>query len=255
MATAKREHWGSTWGFIMAAAGSAIGLGNVWRFPYITGMNGGGAFVLVYLGCILLIGLPVMLAEFAMGRASQSDPIGAFKHFSPGSELISKCFSGVGLVLAALIAAFSHNFGLASIVALVSAAVWKWGFAVAGFFCSLVAMLILSYYAVIGGWILIYSWESFSGGLSFTGTAEAENLFVNIATNGWISTIGMLAYMLICGFVCFFGVKKGVELASKIMMPVLFVLILVLVVRSLTLPGANAGVQFFLAPDFNNLSV
>ena len=94
----KREHWGSTWGFVMAAAGSAIGLGNIWRFPYITGMNGGGAFVLVYLGCMLLIGLPVMLAEFDMGRASQSDSIGAFQYFRSGSDIINKCFAGVGIL-------------------------------------------------------------------------------------------------------------------------------------------------------------
>ena len=251
----KREHWGSTWGFIMAAAGSAIGLGNIWRFPYITGNNGGGAFVLVYLGCIMLIGLPVMLGEFAMGRASQSDPIGAFKHFGKGSQTIARCFSGAGLLLAALIAAACQNYGLAAVVALISAAVWRWGFVVAGFFCSLVAVLILSYYAVIGGWILIYAAEACSGGLNFADSAAAKNLFVDIATNGWWSTAGMIAFMLICGFVCFFGVKKGVELASKIMMPVLFGLIVVLVIRALTLPGASAGVSFFLKPDFSKLSL
>ncbi len=255
MSSVKREHWGSTWGFIMAAAGSAIGVGNIWRFPYITGMNGGGAFVLIYLGCILLIGLPVMLAEFAMGRASQSDPIGAFNHFSKGSTLIAKCFSGIGLLLAALIAAFAGNYGLAAIVALISAAIWKWGFAVVGFFCSLVAVLILSYYAVIGGWILIYSGKAFAGGLYFADAEAAKSSFVGLATHGWLSAFGMLAYMFICGFVCFFGVKKGVEFASKVLMPVLFGLILILVVRSLTLKGAGAGVEFFLKPDFSKLSV
>ena len=255
MSTAKREHWGSTWGFIMAAAGSAIGLGNIWRFPYITGMNGGGAFVLVYLGCILLIGLPVMLAEFAMGRASQSDPIGAFQHFSKGSATIARCFAGVGLLLAALIAAFAGNYGLASIVALISAAMWKWGFVVVGFFCSLVAVLILSYYAVIGGWILIYAGKSFSGGLAFTDHAAAKTAFGTLAMHGWYSTAGMLLFMVICAFVCYFGVKKGVEFASKVLMPVLFLLIVVLVVRALTLPGSGAGVKFFLKPDFSKLSL
>ena len=250
----KREHWGSSWGFIMAAAGSAIGLGNIWRFPYITGNNGGGAFVLVYLGCILLIGLPVMLGEFAMGRASQSDPIGAFKYFSKGSLTLRSCFAGVGLLLAALIAAFCQNFGLAAIVALISLAFWKWGFSVAGFFCSLVAVLILSYYAVIGGWILIYAWEAFTGGLSFADAASAKELFGKIAVDGNLSMLGTLAFMLICGFVCFFGVKKGVELASKVMMPVLFGLVVILVIRALTLPGSGAGVSFFLKPDFSKLS-
>ena len=255
MSSGNREHWGSTWGFIMAAAGSAIGLGNIWRFPYITGMNGGGAFVLLYLGCILLIGLPVMLAEFSMGRASQSDPIGAFKYFGKDNSVIQKCFAGIGLLLAALIAVFCNNVGLAAIVALVSVAMWKWGFTVVGFFCSLVAVLILSYYAVIGGWILIYSYEAFAGELAFANTDAAKEAFGDLASNGWISTAGMVTYMAICGFVCYFGVKKGVEFASKVLMPILFLLVVVLVVRALTLPGASAGVKFFLMPDFSKITV
>ncbi len=249
-----REHWGSTWGFVMAAAGSAIGLGNIWRFPYMTGMNGGGAFVVVYLICMVLIGLPVMLAEFAMGRASQSDPIGAFKHFGRGSKVISRCFAGIGFLLAALIAAGTQIYGLAAVVALVAAAVWKWGFAVTGFFCSLVALLILSYYAVIGGWTLIYTWEAFAGNLNFSDTAAAGDAFGRIAVNGELSALGMVVYIFICAAVCYGGVKKGVELASKVLMPVLFVLILILVTRSLTLPGAEKGVEFFLKPDFSHLS-
>ena len=250
----KREHWGSTWGFVMAAAGSAIGLGNIWRFPYITGMNGGGAFVLVYLGCMLLIGLPVMLAEFAMGRASQSDPIGAFKHFQKGSKTISYCFAGIGLLLAALIAAFNQNYGLAAIVALISLAVLRWGFTVVGFFCSLVAMLILSYYAVIGGWTLLYTYEAFAGNLNFANTAEAGKAFGAMASNGGKCALGMIIYMLICAVVCYGGVKKGVELASKLLMPLLFVLIIVLVIRSVTLPGAGKGIEFFLKPDFSKIT-
>ncbi len=250
----QREHWGSTWGFIMAAAGSAIGLGNIWRFPYITGMNGGGAFVVVYLVCMLLIGLPVMLSEFAMGRASQSDPIGAFKYFQKGSDTISKCFSGVGILLAALIAVFNQNYGLAAVVALIALAIFRWGFVVVGFFCSLVAVLILSYYAVIGGWTLIYAHEAFAGNLNFVDPAAATEAFGKVATNGWLCTLGMLMYMGICAFVCFAGVKKGVELASKLLMPLLFVLIVVLVIRSVTLPGAAKGIDFFLKPDFSKIS-
>ena len=254
MSEVKREHWGSTWGFVMAAAGSAIGLGNIWRFPYITGMNGGGAFVLVYLCCMLLIGLPVMLAEFAMGRASQSDPIGAFNHFKKGSELISRCFAGVGLMLGAMIAILSQNYGLAAVVVLVSLAVLRWGFTVAGFFCSLVALLILSYYAVIGGWTLIYTWDSFAGNLNFASKEEAATAFGAMATNGKLCSIGMLIYLLICAGVCYGGVKKGVELASKLLMPLLFVLVVVLVIRSVTLPGASEGIKFLLKPDFSQIN-
>ena len=254
MSEVKREHWGSTWGFVMAAAGSAIGLGNIWRFPYITGMNGGGAFVLVYLCCMLLIGLPVMLAEFAMGRASQSDPIGAYNHFKKGSELVSRCFAGVGLMLGAMIAIFSQNYGLAAVIVLISLAVLRWGFTVAGFFCSLVALLILSYYAVIGGWTLIYTWDAFAGNLNFANKEEAGTAFGMMAANGKLCTIGMLIYLLICAGVCLGGVKKGVELASKLLMPLLFVLVLVLVVRSVTLPGASEGVKFLLKPDFSRIN-
>jgi len=254
MSQTQREHWGSTWGFIMAAAGSAIGLGNIWRFPYITGMNGGGAFVLVYLGCMLLIGLPVMLAEFAMGRASQSDPIGAFQYFQKGSEIIGKCFAGVGILLAALIAVFSSNYGLAAVVALIALAVYRWGFTVVGFFCSLVAMLILSYYAVIGGWTLLYTYDAFAGNLNFANHDEAGKMFGQMAANGWLCTLGMVLYIGICAFVCYAGVKKGVELASKLLMPILFLLIVVLVLRAVTLPGAGKGISFFLKPDFSKIS-
>ncbi len=250
----KREHWGSNWGFIMAAAGSAIGLGNIWKFPYITGMNGGGAFVLVYLCCIVLIGLPVMLAEFALGRASQSDPIGAFQYFNGDGKLIGRCFSLCGLLLALAIAAGTRNYGLAGVVAIISAAIWRWGFVVAGFFCSLVALLILSYYAVIGGWILIYAQRAFSGMLNFSEPAEAARMFGHLAVDGWLSAVGLMLYMIICGTVCFFGVKRGIEFASKVLMPILFVLILILVGRALTLDGAGAGVEFFLKPDFSKLS-
>ena len=250
----KREHWGSTWGFIMAAAGSAIGLGNIWRFPFITGMNGGGAFVVIYIVCMLLIGLPVMLAEFAMGRASQSDPIGAFQHFRKGSDTISKCFAGVGILLAALIAVFNQNYGLAAVVALIALAVYRWGFVVVGFFCSLVAVLILSYYAVIGGWTLIYTYNAFAGKLNFADPAAAGATFGKMATNGWLCTLGMVLYMGTCAAVCYAGVKKGVELASKLLMPLLFVLVIVLVIRSVTLPGAGKGIEFFLKPDFSKIS-
>ena len=108
----KHEHWGSSFGFIMAAVGSAIGLGNIWRFPYITGMNGGGAFVLIYLVCIALVGLPVMLAELAIGRASQGDPIKAFKHFAIRSPRLPKIASGFCLGLATSLGV-SGNYGMA----------------------------------------------------------------------------------------------------------------------------------------------
>ena len=150
----KHEHWGSSFGFIMAAVGSAIGLGNVWRFPYITGENGGGAFVLVYLLCIALVGLPVMLAELAIGRASQGDPIKAFQHFAIRSPRLPKVACGFGLGLAAALGV-SGNFGMAVLLVILSILIYHYGWSAAGFSCTLVAGLILSYYAMIGGWIFL----------------------------------------------------------------------------------------------------
>ena len=145
----KHEHWGSSFGFVMAAVGSAIGLGNVWRFPFITGENGGGAFVLIYLLCIALVGLPVMLAELAIGRASQGDPIKAFQHFSIRSPRLPKVACGFGLGLAAALAS-SGNYGMSVLLIILSILIYHYGWSTVGFSCTLVAGLILSYYAIIG---------------------------------------------------------------------------------------------------------
>ena len=249
----KHEHWGSSFGFIMAAVGSAIGLGNIWRFPYITGMNGGGAFVLVYLVCIALVGLPVMLAELAIGRASQGDPIKAFKHFAVRSPRMPKVACGFGLGLAASLSV-SGNYGMAVLLVLLSILVYHYGWSAAGFSCTLVAGLILSYYAMIGGWIFLYAWKSFAHELVFADVKAAESFLDGVRANGWLCSGMTLAFMLASAGICWFGVKKGIEQVSKIMMPLLFVLVLVLVVRSVTLSGASKGVVFFLKPDFGKIN-
>ena len=249
----KHEHWGSSFGFIMAAVGSAIGLGNIWRFPFITGENGGGAFVLVYLLCIALVGLPVMLAELAIGRTSQGDPIRAFKHFAIRSPRLPKVACGFGLGLAAALGA-SGNYGMAVFLVILSILIYHYGWAVAGFSCTLVAGLILSYYAMIGGWIFLYAWKSFAHELVFTSPAQAEAYLGGVMSDGLLCSGMTVAFMLASAGICWFGVKKGIEQVSKIMMPLLFVLVLVLVVRSVTLPGASKGVAFFLKPDFTKIS-
>lgn len=253
MLSAKREHWGSSFGFIMAAAGSAIGLGNIWRFPYITGMNGGGAFVLVYLACILVVGLPVMLAELAIGRASQSDAIGAFRHFSTRSAVLPKVVGGFGIGLATALA-YEHSFGMALVLGVLGLAILRWGWNVAGFFSSIVAMVILSYYSIIGGWILGYAVKAFSGGLNYTDSAAAGKAFASMAGSLPLNMGLTLVFLLGCAAVCWFGVKKGLEQVSKFMVPLLFILVLILVFRGITLPGAEKGVDFFLKPDFGKLS-
>jgi len=249
----KHEHWGSSFGFIMAAVGSAIGLGNIWRFPYITGENGGGAFVLIYLVCIALVGLPVMLAELAIGRASQGDPIKAFKHFAVRSPRLPKIACGFCLGLATSLGV-SGNFGMAVLLVVLGALIYHYGWAAAGFSCTLVAGLILSYYAMIGGWIFLYAWKSFAHELVFSDMKTAEAFLVDVRSDGLLCSGMTISFMFASAAICWFGVKKGIEQVSKIMMPLLFVLILVLVVRSVTLPGASKGVEFFLEPDFSKIN-
>lgn len=249
----KHEHWGSSFGFIMAAVGSAIGLGNIWRFPYITGVNGGGAFVLVYLLCIALVGLPVMLAELAIGRASQGDPIKAFKHFAIRSPRLPKIACGFCLGLAAALGS-SGNYGMAVCLVILGILIYHYGWAAAGFSCTLVAGLILSYYAMIGGWIFLYAWKSFAHELVFASPDQAEAYLGDVMSDGWLCSGMTVSFMLASAAICWFGVKKGIEQVSKIMMPLLFVLVLVLVVRSVTLPGASKGVAFFLKPDFSKIN-
>ncbi len=249
----KHEHWGSSFGFIMAAVGSAIGLGNVWRFPYITGENGGGAFVLIYLVCIALVGLPVMLAELAIGRASQGDPIKAFQYFAIRSPRLPKIACGFCLGLATSLGV-SGNFGMAALLVVMGALIYHYGWAAAGFSCTLVAALILSYYAMIGGWIFLYAWKSFAHELVFADAKAAETYLGSVMSSGRLCSGMTVAFMLASAAICWFGVKKGIEQVSKVMMPLLFVLVLVLVVRSVTLPGASKGVEFFLKPDFSKIN-
>ena len=249
----KHEHWGSSFGFVMAAVGSAIGLGNVWRFPFITGENGGGAFVLIYLLCIALVGLPVMLAELAIGRASQGDPIKAFQHFAIRSPRLPKVACGFGLGLAAALAS-SGNYGMSVLLIILSILIYHYGWSTVGFSCTLVAGLILSYYAIIGGWIFLYAWKSFAHELVFASPEEAGAYLGKVSSSGWLSSGMTLAFMLASAAICWFGVKKGIETVSKIMMPLLFVLVVVLVIRSVTLPGASKGVEFFLKPDFSKIN-
>lgn len=204
-----RGQWKSTFGFVMAAAGSAIGLGNLWKFPYLAGKNGGGAFVIVYLSLIIIVGFTLILAEMAVGRKGQSDAYGSFK-------TIDK----------------------------------KFGFI--GFLGILTSFIILSYYSVIGGWVLKYI-----GTYIFTGISsnESSNFFVNLISQPLEPLVYHLGFMLITALIVLGGVEKGIERASKFMMPALFILLIMVMIRSLTLPGAMAGVSFFLKPDFSKITI
>ena len=142
METQKRESWGSSVGFILAIAGSAVGLGNVWKFPYITGLNGGGAFVLIYLFCILLVGMPVMLCEIVIGRRTRQNPYGAFKTLQLRRSRFADTIGGF-LLAAALLLSCSGSFGFAFIAAVAAVMMLTMGFAAVGLFSLITAMLIL----------------------------------------------------------------------------------------------------------------
>ena len=211
---ANREHWGSKIGFVLAAAGSAIGLGNIWKFPFITGMYGGAAFVLTYLVCILLVGLPIMLIELSLGRRTQRNAVGVFKKLAPGTPWF-----------------LAGGLGVAS-----------------GF-------IILSYYSVVMGWTFGYIFVALFGIFhNLSEPTQAGHYFTNFSASP-INTIGLhLICMTITAFVVVRGVKGGIEKASKILMPLLFLIILVLVVRGITLPDAEKGISFLFKPDFSKLS-
>ena len=387
----KRETWGSSLGFILAAAGSAVGLGNIWKFPYITGENGGGAFVLIYLLCIAAIGLPVMLCEFVMGRRTQRDPVGAFRLLCPAASRLAHLlgltliFMGATAVImtltqiakaneagqSALAALAGWGWGVALL--LLGLCVFRWSWRVVGAMGVLAGFIILCFYSVVAGWTLGYMFGSLSGrqnlapeaqtpavlvavlrerlkappadlarslaqagvtadaaqrqlaeagrgqlaaylaqvdpqlepgalqglddkaldqrfaqaaatwsqadlsararaayaGDSSPGTASGKRpaacpgaLLTSIAGQrfGTFITTPHLAIgchflaMLATTIIVAFGVRRGIEGANKVLMPLLVVLLLVLIVRALTLPGAAAGVRFYLSPDFSKLN-
>lgn len=202
----KRDSWGSRFGFIMAAAGSAVGLGNIWRFPYLTGMNGGSAFILIYLFFSLGIGISVMAAEFAIGRRTQLSVVGAYRSNSR-----------------------------------------RWTFA--GILGVLTAFFIMGFYPVVGGWALAYIFKSFTGSLS--NAASIGDAFSAFISDPIEPLIWMIVYLGINIAVVANGISGGIEKASKVLMPSLYVLFIIIAIRSVTLPGASAGLEFLFKPDFS----
>jgi NSS family neurotransmitter:Na+ symporter len=210
---ASRGAWSSKFGFILAGAGSAIGLGAIWRFPYITGANGGAVFVLVFLLCCLLIGLPVMIAEFSLGRHTEKNPMGMFR-------------------------------------ALRDKPLWRF----VGGLCVLSGFVIFAWYSVIAGWVVGYLYHAVAGTFNTVQGIETGGFFTRFASDAfWVS---FLHFLVIFGtaFVVIRGIKEGIETLSKWLMPVLFVLLILLAVRSVTLPGAGAGLEFYLKPDWSKFS-
>ncbi|MBU8905356.1 sodium-dependent transporter [Desertibacillus haloalkaliphilus] len=209
----KREQWTSKIGFILAAAGSAIGLGAIWKLPYVAGTNGGGAFFLIFLLFTLLIAMPLLLAEFILGRSTQKEAVSAYRQVSPGTK-------------------------------------WHW----IGRLGVITSFLLLSFYSVVGGWILIYLFRSITGGLASLEADQYGPLFNNVIANPVEALIAHFIFMILTIWVVQGGIQKGIERASKYMMPALFILFLIIVIRSLSLDGAWEGVTFFLQPDLSEIT-
>lgn len=205
-----RERFSSRLGFILISAGCAVGLGNVWRFPYITGQYGGAAFVLVYLIFLVLLGLPIMAMEFAVGRASQKSAARSFHVLEPAGT--------------------------------------KWH--LQGYACMAGNYLLMMFYTTVGGWMAAYIFKTLTGefkGLDSDGVAAVFNDM--LARPGYM-TFWMVLVVLLSFFICSLGLQKGVERITKAMMSCLFLILLILCIRSVTLPGASEGLRFYLIPDF-----
>ena len=209
-----RANFGSKLGVVLASAGSAVGLGNIWRFPFETGNHGGAAFILIYLACVLLLGAPIMIAEFSIGRHSRSNTARAYQKLAPAPG--------------------TH---------------WRW----VGRMGVLAGFLILGYYSVVAGWTLDYIVQAAAN--SFAGqTADGFiAAFNELTANPWRPAMWMLTFMLITHFIVVKGVEKGIEQSSKIMMPMLFILLIILAICAISLPGASNGIKFLLQPDFNKV--
>lgn len=207
----ERESFGSRLGFILVSAGCAVGLGNVWKFPYICGENGGALFVLIYLVFLIMLGLPILISEFAVGRGSMKGPARSY-------EILEAKGSRWHII--------------------------KW-FSIAGNY------LLLMFYTMVGGWMLYYVYQTATGGLANVSADEAGKRFDNMLSQPGTMTFWMIIAVLVSLLVCSFGLQKGIERVTKLMMTLLIVLIIVLAVHSVTLPGAIEGIKFYLVPNLD----
>ncbi len=212
MASLERANFGSKLGVILATAGSAVGLGNIWRFPYMTGQNGGAVFIMIYIFCVLVLGIPCMISEFIIGRHGQANTARAFRKLSGGSA-------------------------------------WS----LIGYMGVLTGFLITGYYAVVSGWCLEYIWASLIGKLQGN-PAYISNYFATFSQDPvkpvfWTLLILLATYLIIEN-----GVRDGIERASKLMMPTLFILLLIIVVAACMLPNADKGIEFLFKPDFSKIT-
>lgn len=213
MSNNARENFGSKIGAMLATAGSAVGLGNIWRFPIETGQNGGAAFIIIYAACVFLLGIPIMMSEFFIGRHTQTNTAGAYRKLAPGTP-------------------------------------WKW----VGRLGVLTGFVILSYYSVVAGWTAEYTRLAIANCFDGKSAADFPTIFNEFVSNPWKSVAWMLAFMVVTHIIVVRGVKGGIEKFSKVMMPALFIILIVLAVCSATLPGASQGLEFLFRPDFSKIT-
>lgn len=209
----KRDSFGSRFGALVAMAGSAVGLGNLWRFPYLVGENGGAAFIIVYIVMVFLICLPIFISEFVIGRRGQKNAYAAFRDLSGGSA-------------------------------------WRW----IGLITIIVPMIVLSYYSVIGGWSVDYLIKSLS--FSFTGNESQSminTMFETYVSSTWAPLLGHTAFLLATTLIVIVGIKDGIEKFSKVMMPMLFLIVVAIAIYVLTLSGAEKGIDYLFNPDFSKI--
>jgi len=206
-----RDRFASRVGFILASAGSAIGLGNIWRFPYQTGTNGGGAFVALYLAIVFIVGVSLLLVEFSIGRRGGANAVDSFRRINP-------TFAWVGYL---------------------------------GVFTS---FIILSYYSVVGGWTLYYTFQSALGNLVSVHPDQMGNFFGAFISSPSAPIVYHFLFLFLTFAIVVRGISGGIEKYNRILMPALFIILVILVVRALTLPGAMKGVAWYLTPDFSKLT-
>ena len=209
----QRENFSSKLGIILATAGSALGLGNIYRFPCEAGANGGGAFLIVYLAIALFIGTPLMVSEFIIGRRSRSNPIGAFRVLSAKKK----------------------------------------GWPLVGYLGVCCAVLILAFYTTVAGWTLGYLGKSAANHFAQQDLGQIQGQFLSFTNHPWLPILCQLIFLALTAFVVARGVKDGIEKWSKILMPLLLVIMVVLCINSLSLGGAREGLRFFFRPDFSKI--
>jgi len=211
---AQRVGFATRVGAIAAAVGSAVGLGNIWRFPFEAGMNGGGAFILVYICCILVMGIPVILSEFIIGRSTHSNMKAALRRLSPGKK-----------------------------------------YYLFTYICIVGSFIVIGFYSVVCGWIIEYLYQAAMGQLSNHTPQEYNEMFSSLVANPWRCVGWTVLFLALNFLVMSRGIEKGIERVSRIMMPLLFVILIIFCINSLLMPGAGKGLKFLFYPDFSQLTL